>query len=171
LPSLPLALWAEGISTAVYLRNRLPNRSIGKSRPYESLYHKKPSLDHLRPDGTKCFIHLLEEKYQPGTKLRPGASEGYLIGYTSCDKIDRIYIPWQHKVTETGPIHWTTKTITPLGTATMELLLAKETDATVYPLSGPLRTIKVEKETAQDQNRQINPPISKELCLLQNIFS
>jgi len=80
---LPLALWAEAIATAVYLRNRLPNRSMGKSTPDESLYHKKPSIYHLRPYGTKCFVHLPEEKRQPGTKLMPRAIEGYLIGYTS----------------------------------------------------------------------------------------
>ena len=34
LTGLPLASWAEAVATAVYLRNRLPNRSIGKSTPY-----------------------------------------------------------------------------------------------------------------------------------------
>jgi len=167
LTSLPLALWAEAIATAVYLRNRLPNQFIGKSRPYESLYNKKPSIYHLRPYGTKCFVHLPEEKRQPGTKLMPRAMEGYRIGYTSSDKIYRIYIPSQHKVTQTRQSHWTTKTITSLGTTTMQPLLAEETYATVYPLSRPLPTIKVEKETDQDRNRQINPPTSKELSLPQ----
>jgi len=101
----------------------------------------------------------------------PRAIEGYLIGYTSSDKIYRIYIPSQHKVTETRQIHWTTKTIASLGTTTMEPLLAEETYPTVYPLSRPLPTIKVEKETDQDRNRQINPPTSEELSLPQTRFS
>jgi len=46
--------------------------------------------------------------------------------------------------------------IASLGTTTMAPLLAEETYATVYPLSRPLPTIKVEKETHQDRNRQIN---------------
>jgi len=77
----------------------------------------------------------------------PRAIEGYLIGYTSSDTIYRIYIPSQHKVTETQQLYWTTQAIASLGTTTMEPLLAKDTYATVYPLSRPLPTIKVEKET------------------------
>ena len=171
LTGLPLALWAEAIATVVYLRNRLPNRSIGKSTPSESLYNKKPSIYHLRPYGTKCFVHLPEEKRQPGTKLMPGAIEAYLIGYTSSDKMSTIYIPSLHKVTETGQIHWTTKMIALLGTTTKEPLLAEETYTTVYPLSRPLPTIKVEKEMDQDRNRQINPPTSNEFSLPPNRFS
>jgi len=129
LTSLPMALWAEAIATAVYLRNRIPNRSIGKTTPYESLYNKKPLIKHLRPYGTKCFVHLPGEKRQRGTKLLPRAIEGYLIGYTSSDKIYRVYIPSQHKVTETRQIHWTNKTIIPLDTTAMEPLLAEKTYA------------------------------------------
>ena len=98
----------------------------------------------------------------------PWAIEGYLIGYTSSDKIYSIYIPSQDKVIETRQIYWTTKRLTPLGNTTMEPLLAEETYATVYPLSHPLPTIKVEKEKAHDQNRQINPPTSKHVTLPQN---
>jgi len=101
----------------------------------------------------------------------PRAIEGYLIGYTSSDKIYRIYIPFQHKVTKTRQIHWTTKTLGSLGTTTKELLLAEETYATVCLLSRPLPTIKVEKETDQDGNRQINPPTSNEFSLPPNRFS
>jgi len=171
LTGLPLALWAEAIATAVYLRNRLPNQFIGKLTSYESLYNKEPSIYHLRPYWTKCFIHLPEEKRQPGTKLMPRAIGGYHIGYTSSDKIYRIYIPSQHKVTETRQIHWTTKTIASPGTTTMEPLLAEETYATVYPLSRPLPTIKVDKEMDQDRNRQINPPTFREFSLPQNRYS
>jgi len=101
LTGLPIAIWAEAVATAVYLRNRIPNQSIEKTKPYESLYNKQPSINHLHPYGTKCFVHLPEEKRQPGTKLLPQAIEGYLNGYTSSDKIYRVYIPSQHRVTET----------------------------------------------------------------------
>jgi len=53
----------------------------------------------------------------------------------------------------------------------MEPLLAKETYATVDPLSRPLPTIKVEKEMDQDLNRPINPPTSEEFALPQKRFS
>jgi len=112
LTSLPLALCAAAIATAAYLRNRIHNRSIGKWTPYESLYNKKLSIYHLRPFGTKFFIHLQEEKLQARMKLMPRAIEGYLIGYTSSDKIYSIYIPSQHKVTKTRQIYCTIKKIT-----------------------------------------------------------
>jgi len=101
----------------------------------------------------------------------PPVIEGYLIGYTSSDEACGIDISSQHKATETRQIDWTTKTITPLGTTTIEPLLAEETYTTAYPLSCPLLTIKVEKETDQDRKRQINPPTFKYLALPQNIFS
>ena len=135
LTSLPLASWAEAVATAVYLRNKLPNRSIGNSMHYESLYNKKPSINHLRPYVTKVFVHLPEEKRQPGTKLMPRAIEGYLIRYISSDKIYRIYISSQHKVSETRQIHWTTKTIIPLGPKTMEPLITEQTYSKVSPPS------------------------------------
>jgi len=53
----------------------------------------------------------------------------------------------------------------------MEPLLAEATYATVYPLSRPLPTIKVEKKMDPDRNRQINPPTSNEFSLPQNRFS
>jgi len=37
LTGLPMALWAEAIATAVYLRNRIPNRSIGKTTRNETI--------------------------------------------------------------------------------------------------------------------------------------
>jgi len=80
LNNITLKLWAEAVATTVYLRNRLPNRSIGNSTHYESLYKQKPSIHHVRPYGTKCFVHIREEARQAGTKLLPRAIEGYRVG-------------------------------------------------------------------------------------------
>jgi len=109
-----LQLWAEAITTAVYLRNRLPNRSISMSTPYESLYKQKPSINHLRPYRVKCFVHIPEEKRKAGTKLQPRADQGYLVGYTNSNKIYRIYLPSQHKIIESRQIHWIKQQETPI---------------------------------------------------------
>ena len=88
----------------------------------------------------------------------PRAIEGYLIGYTSSDKIYRIYIPSQHKVSETRQIHWKTKTIIPLGPNTMEPLITEETYAKVSPpsfLPGPMST---DKPIKQEPEETTNPP-------------
>jgi len=108
----------------------------------------------------------------------PFAIEGYRIAYTFSDKIYRIHIPSQHKVTETQQIHWTTKTITPLE-ITMEPLLAEESYATVYPLSHPIATGTIEKADDQDRSGQIiqatlkqfsSKEPSKEFSLTEDFF-
>jgi len=53
----------------------------------------------------------------------------------------------------------------------MEPVLAEDTYATGYTLSRQLPTIKVEKETDQNRNRQINPPTFMEFSLPQNRLS
>ena len=167
LNSLTLKLWAEAVATAVYLRNRLPNRSIGNSTPYESLYKQKPSIHHVRPYGTKCFVHIPEEARKAGTKLLPRAIEGYLVGYTSSDKIYRIYIPSQHKISETRQIHWTNKTIIPLAPTHMESSTEKESFATVTPLSHPPATNPIDKLLDQDYtSTTTTTTTSKELSTL-----
>jgi len=47
----------------------------------------------------------------------------------------------------------------------MKPLLAKETYATIYPLSYLFPTTKVENETDKELNSQINPPTFKVLAL------
>jgi len=79
-------------------------------------------------------------------KLMPPAIEEYLIGHTSSPKIYRIDIASQHKVTDTRQIHWTTKMITPVGTTTMELLIAEETCGTVYPYSVHYLHLKLKRK-------------------------
>ena len=42
---LPEKYWAEAFSTAAYLKNRLPSRSVAeKKTPYEKWYGRKPNV-------------------------------------------------------------------------------------------------------------------------------
>ena len=94
LTGLHLALWAEAIATGVYLRNRLSHQSIGKSTPYESLYHKKPSIYHLRPYGTSAKIYPASEARAP----RPDASDVIFPSPAS-------RASWRHFQTPIAPWH------------------------------------------------------------------
>jgi hypothetical protein len=45
---MPNQLWAEAVSTSVYLKNRLTSRALTNSTPFERLTRKKPDISHLR---------------------------------------------------------------------------------------------------------------------------
>jgi len=54
-------LWAEAISTHVYICNRCPSSIlINGIMPYKVLSHA-PSISHLHVFGYKCFIKILDE--------------------------------------------------------------------------------------------------------------
>ena len=86
--NLNKSLWAELIKTACYIKNRLPSRSNEKFiSPFEMLYHRKPSIKHLRIIGSKCFCH------QTGRiigKLEERSTQCFLVVYES-DNIFRVF--------------------------------------------------------------------------------
>ena len=88
-------LWAEAFNWTTYLRNRLPHSALQGGTPYEALYNKRPSIGHLQPFYTKCFVTIFEP--QCGSKLEPRAFEGHLTGYIGKSLV-RIYIPSKRKV-------------------------------------------------------------------------
>jgi hypothetical protein len=104
LHGLPRSLWSEATNTAVYLKNRIPHKAVKDQTPYEAIHGKLPTIHHLQPFGRKCYVHIPEERRPPGSKLLPRALEGKFIGYTTSDKIFRIYIPSQQRVIETWQV-------------------------------------------------------------------
>lgn len=62
---LPIRFWGECVLTAVYIINRLPSKVINNQTPYEIMFGKRPSYDHLRVFG--CLVCVLktrkEEKF------------------------------------------------------------------------------------------------------------
>ena len=54
---LPKYFWADAVSTAGYVLNRVLIRPILKKTPYELFKGRKPNLSHIRVFGCKCFIH------------------------------------------------------------------------------------------------------------------
>lgn len=60
--NLGLSLWAEAIATACYLKNRLPHARLSENTTlHEALYGNKPTIHHLQPFGTNCFVHIHED--------------------------------------------------------------------------------------------------------------
>lgn len=92
---LALQFWGEAISTAAYLINRLPSRSVDTT-PYEKWYGRKPDTSHLRIFGSKVYRlvpHELRKKWDDCAVI------GILVGYSTTTKGYRILDPKTNKVT------------------------------------------------------------------------
>jgi hypothetical protein len=74
----PRRFWADAISIACYISNRIFLRSILHLTPLELRFCRKPSVSHLRPFGCKCFIL----KRGNLDKFESRSSDGILLGYT-----------------------------------------------------------------------------------------
>lgn len=85
---LPNILWDEAVKTAVFIRNRLPNKIV-KSTPYEEATKRKPKLTHLCIFGRE--VHVLSEwKYLH--KFDARTEMGYVVGFTQRSNTYRVYI-------------------------------------------------------------------------------
>ncbi len=76
------SFWAEAVSTACYLSNRLPT-TMTKVTPYERWYRRKPNVEHLKVWG--CVGYALKtgpEKKKMTSKVR----KLRFVGYDSYNK-------------------------------------------------------------------------------------
>ena len=87
---LPMFLWAEACSTAVYIQNRTPHKILGRMTPEEAYSGVKPDVNHLWIFGCLVYFHVPSDKR---TKLEPTAEKGILTGYSETSKAYRVYIP------------------------------------------------------------------------------
>jgi hypothetical protein len=57
---MPNKLWAEAVSTAVYIKTQLPSRFLPhpNSTPFETWMRKKPDISHLRTFGCLAFAWI-----------------------------------------------------------------------------------------------------------------
>lgn len=59
---LPHKFWAEALSTAVYLRNQNPTKTVKKMTPFEPWLGKKPKVDHFRTFGCVAYAHVAKKE-------------------------------------------------------------------------------------------------------------
>ena len=86
---LPEKYWAEAVSTAAYLKNRVPTRSVAeKKTPYEKWYGRKPNVSHLRVFGCMAYAYI-PDAIRDG-KLSKKAQRLRFIGYSNQAKAYRL---------------------------------------------------------------------------------
>jgi hypothetical protein len=83
----PTRFWADAISIACYISNRIFLRSILHLTPFELRFGRKPSVSHLTPFGCKCFVL----KHDNLDKFESRSFDGILLGYTTHYTSYRVY--------------------------------------------------------------------------------
>jgi hypothetical protein len=83
----PRRFWADAISIACYVSNRIFLRSILLLTPFELRFGQKPSVSHFRPFGCKCFVL----KRGNLDKFESHSFDSILLGYTPHGRSYRVY--------------------------------------------------------------------------------
>jgi hypothetical protein len=83
----PRRFWANAISSACYISNRIFLRSILHLTSFELRFGRKPSVSHFRPFGCKCFVL----KHGNLDKFESRSFDGILLGYTPHGRSYRVY--------------------------------------------------------------------------------
>ncbi|XP_056861959.1 uncharacterized protein LOC130509786 [Raphanus sativus] len=86
--SVPSGFWAEAISTACYVINRVYVKPKTKTTPYEIFKGKTPNLSHLHVFGCLCYI--LNDKEHLG-KFEARSDIGMFLGYSVNSSAYRVF--------------------------------------------------------------------------------
>ncbi|GKC34429.1 putative ribonuclease H-like domain-containing protein [Tanacetum coccineum] len=85
---LPTTFWAEAVSTACYIFNRVRVTKPQNKTPYELLFGHKPIISYIRPFG--CHVTILDTLSVLG-KFDEKCDKGFLVGYSLNNKAFRVY--------------------------------------------------------------------------------
>ncbi|GKC17122.1 putative ribonuclease H-like domain-containing protein [Tanacetum coccineum] len=85
---LPNTFWAEAVSTACYVLNRVLVTKPQNKTPYELITGKIPIISYIRPFG--CHVTILNTIDHLG-KFEEKSDEGFLVGYSLNSKAFRVY--------------------------------------------------------------------------------
>ena len=74
---MPVAMWAEALTTAHYLRNVTVNKVV-MATPYELFHSKKPDVSLLKVFGSLAHVHVPKEQR---SKFDARSVHGVFVGY------------------------------------------------------------------------------------------
>ncbi|GJX36229.1 putative ribonuclease H-like domain-containing protein [Tanacetum coccineum] len=85
---LPNTFWAEAVSIACYVLNRVLVTKPQNKTPYELITGKIPIISYIRPFG--CHVTILNTIDHLG-KFKEKSNKGFLVGYSLNSKAFRVY--------------------------------------------------------------------------------
>ncbi|GJW28787.1 putative ribonuclease H-like domain-containing protein [Tanacetum coccineum] len=85
---LPTTFWAEAVSTACYVQNRVLVVKPHNKTPYELFRGIKPAIGFMKPFG--CHVTILNTLDKLG-KFDGKSDEGFFVGYSLSSKAFRVY--------------------------------------------------------------------------------
>ncbi|GJY44041.1 putative ribonuclease H-like domain-containing protein [Tanacetum coccineum] len=94
---LPTIFWAEAVSTACYVHNRVLVVKPHNKTPYELFRGFKPALSFMRPFG--CHVTILNTLDSLG-KFDGKSDEGFFVGYSLSSKAFRVHNTRTRRVEE-----------------------------------------------------------------------
>ncbi|GKD60316.1 retrovirus-related pol polyprotein from transposon TNT 1-94 [Tanacetum coccineum] len=94
---LPITLWAEAVSTACYVYNRVLVTKPHNKTPYELLHGRPPSISFMRPFVSHVTIL---NTLDPLGKFDEKADEGFFVGCSINSQAFRVFNTRTRKVEE-----------------------------------------------------------------------
>ena len=92
---LPNSFWGEALYAVAHVINLTPTIALQNDVPDSFWYGKKPSYDHLRVFGCKCFVHVPKDER---SKLDAKTRQCIFIGYGQDEFGYRCYDPIEKKL-------------------------------------------------------------------------
>src|SRR5271170_3806538 len=92
--NMPKSFWAEAMTTAAYLINRLPSEAIEDEIPYEKWYQKQlpiSDLQALKSFGCIVHIHVPKERQKASSKVDTQSTTGCFVGYTKTNTMWKVW--------------------------------------------------------------------------------
>jgi hypothetical protein len=88
---VPARFWGEAVTTAVYLLNRSPTKSVHGKTPFEVWHGYKPDVSYLHVFGCVAHVKLTKPHL---AKLDDRSTPMVLFGYEPGSAAYRVYDPF-----------------------------------------------------------------------------
>ena len=80
--------WAEALSCANFILNRVPTKAVKHVTLEEKLNGRKPDISNFKVFGCECWAHIPDDKWK---KTDPKSHKCIFIGYSKDSKAYRLF--------------------------------------------------------------------------------